>query len=474
MSGEVATGDADLAGTGYSHRMRGLWLWLLLAACGDNIVDVDGARSGSRLKLRWFEPEDGVRQWEATPGTTIRDGHLANTEVFYDEQLHLMCSAELWADGTTRCTPPLELTDLKLFGDPGCTFQISQHPDQFGFLGELDYQCGQLRIARAYPVTRTMKFGTIYRHDLDGACRPAASEDRELGVLGDPVSPSTFATIVTSTSHDDERVQIRYHESDDGMRLPIGLQDELLGPAVLRQMYAIPDRPAQEWFWTDADCSGESVVRVEAGCPAPVSAYWWPDEVGRYSRVAERVTPSTVYREGPTGCTAEPHEDSDYYRIIEERLPLADMVTVPDEDPDRRIRVVAASTGTRRARTGVLLDTRFGDCAFYKFPDGAFRCAPLSEGAFHHSGMFSDAACQVPIDVASTGFLYRGYQPSTLLLDELASSSGVEIRDISERYRGPIYNLQEQCMPFDFGSDWRRVGRVVDWSELVRAELVTE
>lgn len=448
-----------------------LWAGVLVTACGDNTVDVDGAHSGSRLKIRWFELDDGVRQSEAHPGTIVRDGQVVNAEVFYDEQLDVTCAPELWADGVIRCTPIA--SDDQIFGDAACTLRVSRMSETLAFGADREWRCNRLETSRVYPVVGRMLVDAVYVRGADGACNSYGSGFSEVAVLGDPVSPTQYAVIDTTTSHDEERVQVRYHESSDGMRLPIGLADELLGPALLSDGYAIPEIQGGNWYWTDETCSGETVVRVEAGCSAPPSAYTWPDDQGRYSRVAELTSVSTVYQNGPGGCTAQPTEDADYYRIVDERLPLADMVTTPD-DSGSRVQVVGASTGARLARTGLLFDTEFGDCELYEVSDGEYRCGPVANGAYLHRGLFSDAACQVSIELASRGYLPNGYRPSTLVLDDHGGADNSEVRVVTDRYQGPIYTLeQDGCRPLEGFAMWR-VGRVVDWSELVRADLVSD
>src|SRR5258708_4036422 len=75
----------------------------------------EGAISGTRLKLVWYQTADGVKTWIVnSAGPT-----------FFDAQRAEDCRARLWADGATYCTPaPLQA----VYTDAGCTTAVGQMP----------------------------------------------------------------------------------------------------------------------------------------------------------------------------------------------------------------------------------------------------------------------------------------------------------------------------------------------------------
>src|SRR5690349_20382077 len=77
-------------------------------ATADGGVDPnEGARSGSRLKLTWFELSDGTRQWNG----------------FYDAERKENCSpSATWTDGHAYCTPD-DHGDI-VYADASCSQKL--------------------------------------------------------------------------------------------------------------------------------------------------------------------------------------------------------------------------------------------------------------------------------------------------------------------------------------------------------------
>ena len=82
-----------------AHAARALVAALAsLCACSSRpppeVLDEPWARSGSRLKLRWYAFDGGARVWA--------DAFL---ERYFDSELGETCAPAEWADGKTYCTP---------------------------------------------------------------------------------------------------------------------------------------------------------------------------------------------------------------------------------------------------------------------------------------------------------------------------------------------------------------------------------
>jgi hypothetical protein len=448
--------------------MRPCWVLLIAAvACGDNGSELDeGTRDGTRIKVRWYEFTDGTRQWEPYQGFVYGGLAEVNSEVFYDAELDTTCTPELWLDGVTRCMPRVERSPQKLYTDATCSQRVTERPDLYELVADYDPKCGVERLWHVYPVTRTMPApSALYYRESSGRCAAAAINATKYGVLGDEMPPERFATMTTTVSEDADRIHVRYRESDDGMRVPIGLHDSLLGPALLDQMYAIPQAGYAGYFAGNT-CT-ERVLRVEPGCAPPVSAYW-----GQYSKVGERVAvEQTFYGSGPSDCIATPPmPPSDYYRVSDDWVPLADMVTTIDTVPDRRIQLIHSSIGERPVRLHQLFDTELGlECTPYEFPDKVHRCAPSRDAVWLESSLFADAACQTRLDLARVLTSARG---RAFLFDDLTAFGGkLSIREVGERYREPIYFLggQDACEPYIGDLEVFRLGPEVSWDTFASA-----
>src|SRR5437868_3671383 len=74
-------------------------------------VDPDGAHSGQRLKIVWYEFNDGTRTFDGTFFDTVRKEHC----FLYDG----------WADGKAYCAPS-KATSNVVYTDAGCTQKAVQ------------------------------------------------------------------------------------------------------------------------------------------------------------------------------------------------------------------------------------------------------------------------------------------------------------------------------------------------------------
>ena len=451
--------------------MRTWWLVLLLG-CGDNLAgDVDGARSGSRLVIGWYEFADGARHWRPYEGSEFRETRTASSEVYYDRVLDLPCTAEPWLDGVTRCTPAVEINQQKVFIDPQCSQRVTQYPDMFELVSDYDPKCGLDRLWHVYGITHKIAPVPLYSIAGDGRCYPSSTGvQRELGVLGPELAPETFVALDTTTSDDaDQRIQVRYHESGDGMRLPVGLHDTLLGPARLERDVAMPT-----WlggvspYATDPSCE-RPLVPVQPGCAPPVSVYYG----GSYHRVGARVSTALLYEQLGETCVQAMPAPGDYYEIDVQPYPLADMVTAPEIVEGQRIAILRAFTGAREVRARELYDTQLGtQCTMREFPDGVPRCAPSVQGADLRTNAFSDPQCQTAIDLVQD-YRIALEPPRYVMRDNSLFDGTIRIVEVGERHLDAAYSDNFGCEPIQF-SRLYKVQRDLDWSELASATIVTE
>ncbi|HEY5922091.1 MAG TPA: hypothetical protein VIV11_10495 [Kofleriaceae bacterium] len=457
--------------------MRGLWLpFVLLAGCGDDLPeDGEGVRSGSRLRITWFD-FDGTRQWQPEEGFRFVDRRFVDGEVYFDRQRDEPCSPQPWLDGITRCTPEVEVVDRKYFTDDLCTMRVTENPQIYKYVADYDPKCNVQRRWHVYPIVAVIPRPQLFYLTTRGDCLPSPSSALEVGVLGAEVGPERFAT-VTMTANSDDRIAIRSRESDDGMRLPLGLRDKYLGDSKLAGEVVLPLAPqittASSLFYADAACT-RAYLRVDAGCAAPQNAL----VDGEYTAIGERATAIPAYSLATGSCAPLVNPtDGDYFEVkIANPIELVTLAVSVDEYPVARIRLQHAVGEGVRARVRALHDTQFAtDCVPRKFPDDVYRCMPDPQ---HHElfPAFIDATCETTIDVARA--VPPHPRPRLAVVDNTLLGGGLRLFEVGDAVTEPLYIRSgfngTMCVPAGLTDEVYRVGRQVEWSELATATLATD
>jgi hypothetical protein len=461
--------------------MRVAWVWLLAIGCGDNIPDADdGARSGSRLRLRWFDIE-GTRQWQAEAGTRIMAGRLVETETYYDRDRDETCIPQPWLDGTTRCTPDVELIASKRYLDAQCTIRVTERPQDYRYVGDYDDKCGLRRRWRVYPVIRTMPRNDLYYVAADGRCWGVPSTASEVGVLGDELAAGAFAEMTLARRPDGERVAVRYREAGDGLRLPLGLDDAVLGASVLVHTDSGERVMPPGWnttnpltlFYADAACAGRAYVRVDPGCPAPKSALE-PGPIFYAIGARSAETPLFTTSAGVCKQLLNPIE-SDFYEVLTAAPIVPVGMSVDTTAEQRRVELQHARARGVSLRLRALFDTQLGtECVPQLFPDDVYRCMPAS--GITADGFFEDAACQQGLRLVQIPAQRRPARH--VVVDRELFGGTLTIYEAVDPYVGPLFArggfMGHECLAVDVVEPLHRRGRVVEWSELATATLVTD
>ncbi|HEX5064384.1 MAG TPA: hypothetical protein VFV99_33645 [Kofleriaceae bacterium] len=458
------------------------WPWLLIVcACGDGLPDRDdGAHSGSRLRVAWFDV-DGTRQWQPEEGHQYESGRFVNSERFYDKLRDESCAPEPWLDGVTRCTPDVELIARKVFADAACTVRVTQNPQSYRYVGDYDDKCGQRRMWHVFPVVSTMQSASYYIAG-DGKCYllPGMTE---IGVLGDELAYDTFATIDTLTTTNGERITIRYRKSQDGMVLPVSLYDATLGTSdlvrdidgrdVAKPRVAAPASPA-DMYYDDPSCT-HGYVRGDIGCGPPQAALGDAD----YYAIGDHATASPRYTLTAGSCMQQPIPPAgEFYEVLTATpLALAPVAISVANDETHRIELEHATAPSLALRMRELFDTTLAtECKPRQFPDEVYRCAPDELAAQIVPGTYSDPACTIALDLAMVVPEHR--QPRFVLQDRSLLGGTVTIYEIGELYTQPYYAfggaMGTECMPVTPPAHLHALGRVVDWSKLATATLATD
>jgi hypothetical protein len=205
--------------------------WLVavvLVGCGDNLVDESGEdRSGTQLKLRWFEYPDGARElaWSNPEGR------------LYDARFDARCELVEWADGITRCTlgARRELFSnnpsyaVGVFTDETCTQLVGRSIREADFV-----LLGEFRGEQHYPTQlfrggNMISTGTYYERRDGGCAGPftvASSSLYEVGLL---IPTSDLVALENRELETTGRLAHRVLDGNDGSELWRGFYDRTLG-----------------------------------------------------------------------------------------------------------------------------------------------------------------------------------------------------------------------------------------------------
>ena len=375
----------------------------------------DGARSGARLKLTWFQFTDGTKQFNA----------------FYDAQLKALCYPQYqgWADGNNYCTPlnggTLVYTNstctakaLYFYVDAAsaCPSSVAQY--------YLDYQtvgCNSLP-AQLYQVGAKSTATSYYYMSSNGTCGGAntVTSSDKLYALGTAIPAAQLVKLTSSAPEGSGRLGVRYLESSDGMRFPSFMHDAQLD-ADCNPSYAedgdtaatcFPRDGQYAFYAHDAACA-QPELDLQSTCTAPAYAYTYPStscpsDTYTYYPVTGKISGTPLFY--PTGatCTATTASSGEAYYSLGGALSLAPMTYAADTGTDHRIQLIhytsPANDGNVRFRDPYkLFDSQMNtECYPETLPDGTIRC--VAYGAYV-STYFANSACTVPIDVAE---IYTG------------------------------------------------------------------
>jgi hypothetical protein len=203
------------------------WIVLGLAACGDNLVNERAEqRSGTRLKLSWYEYPDGARE----------RAYLAR---IHDAALDRPCELVEWADGVRRCTLEVnphsfmvEPYPRVVYADPGCTRPLGRSsgfvPGYAFYLEQ--WMAGEPKLARAFlPGAVVVPQPTSVYEQRDGSCEPVAEVSRYAYFeLGRELSPDHFVSVTRTQLATSGRVGHVADLSADGLSIWRGYHDHEL------------------------------------------------------------------------------------------------------------------------------------------------------------------------------------------------------------------------------------------------------
>jgi hypothetical protein len=168
--------------------------------------NAQGYRSGTRLDARFMTSSDGLAQFE----------------FFFDKELDTACTALPAADGTIRCLPQHEPSNV-FYADAACERPLIGRASNACGEGSRFYHTRKLDVCTQQFVVmergeRTKTPGKVYVQDSDGACKAGDAADLVLYEMT-YVPPDKFVLFATELSEPQAGVRAEYYAGDDGSRM---------------------------------------------------------------------------------------------------------------------------------------------------------------------------------------------------------------------------------------------------------------
>ncbi len=475
-----------------------VWVVLALGACGDDgqphspvdaggdaaavdaaPVDVPAERSGSRLKRQWYE----------AGGTRQRSGI---TDSARDED----CGAQGWTDGSTRCTPVLEVGTVA-YRDAACTVPLGlayqsrtcSTPAPRYFVEYDSVGCSDQRIRHFY--LRGAEVAAAPHYQLvGGSCVPEIENaDDKYYAMGAEV-PAADLVALTPSEAGSGRLHPTFWTSADGMITRSGVRDTELdarcyiaGDPEGSSGACVPSTAASVNYFADATCATPAIATT-GSCAVSTFAVTYdglncPYAVPTYLRTGAELAGADAYTGSPLVCTAAGLPAGSHVYGVGAEVTVAR--PAPSRSGPTRIQNLGWTADGIQLQDGGLYDQGKAT-ACYRGPgsDGVQRCLPVAPLVQTY---FRDAACTQAVSVARVfgGDPLCGRPPAPayaleLQLDEIAACTYREpVHVVGAEITTPLYLLAGTCSPATMTSAaFYEVGPVVPVTDFVPMTLVVD
>lgn len=454
-------------------------------ATGDAGVDPnEGARSGARLKLTWFDFTDGTRQWDS----------------FYDAERKESCYPyPAWTDGRVYCTP--DSNGSVVYADASCSQKIGQvyrdpscsrPPPTY----LLEWRYGACQSAPAHLYLRGAKItpAQYWIVNSDGTCGgPYATTSDDFYAIGAEITPNNLVEITVGQPIGTGRITERFWQSADGMRLPYTLHDAMLNTDCYPQTFVeggtsglcIPSPAAYAGYFHDASCA-QPELGLDRTCAAPAYAEYRPagacaSDPPHFAQVGNATASSPLYYWTGSSCAVTTAGTTTAYYTLGGDVAVAALQRAPDAAQSHRIQLVHYTSTDLRFRDYTLYDSLKGvSCYPTSLPDGTTVCLPYGG---YISTYYRDAQCTQEVDLVE---VYGGATgcvppiPPKYARKYITPAPGscqynVELHAVSTPYAGPLYTNYGTCAPYTpTTSKLYSIGPAVSTSEFVGATVSTD
>ncbi|MEO8552582.1 MAG: hypothetical protein ABI678_21545 [Kofleriaceae bacterium] len=444
----------------------------------------DGAKSGARLKLTWYQFTDGTRQFSG----------------MYDSENKETCSPYYasFTDGKTYCVP--RVGGDAVYTNSTCTNKIlhyyvdsvcPQDPAKY-FLDYATVGC-QSHPAHIYLRGAKLANATYYYKSSTGTCSTgyAPQSYDAFYALGSEVPKSALVELTLSAPEGQGRVGVRFYESVDGMRFPWVLHDATLDADCSAEYAAdnssaarcTPDDARYSYLAHDATCSQPALALANT-CTKPAFAYTFPEtscpgDSETYYAVGAQIASTPLYQ--PTGgtCTATSASANTSYYALGAPVSLASLSYAADTGTAHRIQLIhyTSTEGTRFRDPYRLYDAEKGSACYPEtLPDGTTRCVAF--GGYIDT-YYTSSACTTPIDLVE---VYKGpatcsapvvpkYARKDIAPQPGTCQYGTEVHTITSPHSGSVYyGGPGSCFLFDpYEGVMYNVGPTVPLTDFVAA-----
>lgn len=444
----------------------------------------DGAKSGARLKLTWYQFTDGTRQFSG----------------MYDSQNKETCSPYYseFTDGKTYCVPPVG--GQLVYTNSTCTAAAlhyyvattcAQDPAKY-FLDYATVGC-ETHPSHVYLRGAKIPNTTYYYKSSTGTCSTgyAPQSYDALYQLGTEVPKSDLVELVLSVPEGTGRLGVRYYESADGMRFPWRLHDTMLDADCSASYYSdastaarcVPDDARYAYLAHDATCS-QLELSIGNTCAKPSYAYTYPDtscpdDSESYYAVGAQLASTPLYYPNSGTCSATSASTNTNYYALTTPITPAPLSYAADTGTEHRVQLIhyTSPEGTRFRDPYKLYDAEKGTpCYPETLPDGTIRCVAFGE---YISTYYTSSTCTTPIDlvevykgpVTCTAPVVAKYARKDIAPEPGSCTYGTEVHTVTTPHAGTVYSGSPgSCFPYSpYEGVMYNVGPAVPLTDFVLA-----
>jgi hypothetical protein len=449
---------------------------------------LDGAKSGTRIKLQWFVFDDGTKQFSG----------------FYDSQLSSACSNNsFYGDTHTYCIPQYMGVN---YSDAACSQKIAlSYNNQCAATRQTyTFAAETMSMSCMYGVTHLYHLGAVasgvtnyYYKDGTGTCQNggALGTNYTAYSVGAEVTTSGLAemTLGTPTAG---AVGVVSLQTADGLNYPQNFHDSAGGfdcygsynyQGATTAM-CVPNNSGYAGYYSDNGCTSHEMI-VGPGCTPPPYAFKPsrdncsvdPYEVDHGASLISP-TPASYYYWNPSSqtCIAQTIPTGYTFYDLGTAITLQSLMRKPDAIPGHRVQGIQMSSGESRMRDYTMYDKTLGsECYIQQMGDGTYRCMPENAYIQQPSNFYTDSTCSTSATFAQA---YKGGSASCASPPApgyayanvtVGNCYDYNIYQVGAKYTGTVYYMNGTCMPYPSAGqyDWYMLGPQVPTIGLAAATL---
>lgn len=437
----------------------------------------DGARSGSRLKLTWYQFADGTRQWDG----------------FYDAQRKETCYIyDNWINGKAYCTPDydgsIEYSNvgcttkvIEVYKDPVCPSPPSPYALEWN-----DTPC-ESQPAHLYNRGNKLALAQYWFKGSDGSCNGpyATSTSYDYYTLGAEVKLSDLVEVTLGAPGNTGRLSVRYWQSPDGMQRQGAAHDSAFGDVCYPGANGCAPSARYVSYDENSTCTTPK-LSISKQCTVPKFAVYYPNNAcvsdpPQYYTLGAATTGAPLYYYNGTTCTAQTPATTDNFYKMGNAITLSP-VTREVSTSGQRIQLVHyTNSDGLNYRSYELFDAQKGAACYpTKLPDGTSRCVVY--GGYVQT-FYKDTMCTQPIDlvqISSGGTSCAAPAPPIYARKYITPAPGscdynTAVYIVGGAYTPTVYEMNGTCVAHSaVGNKLYSLGAQVPLTDFVAASITTD